>query len=255
MCTLLFAYDVDPAYRLVLAANRDEFYGRRTAPLAVWSERGSVIAGRDLEGGGTWMGVTRSGRWAALTNVRRPKEAPAPRSRGELVADFLGGSAPARAYLGALVDRGEDYGGFNLVVGDESGVHYWSNRSGSPPCAVAPGIHGLSNAAALDTPWPKVQRGKRALKSLLQRGAVTPDDLLQLLSDPRTYPDADLPDTGVGLEIERALAPLFIATPGYGTRSSTALIIGRDRRASLTEVTFKPGPPSRVDLEFDFVLR
>jgi uncharacterized protein with NRDE domain len=250
MCTLLFAYDVDPAHRLVIAANRDEFYGRRTAPLATWSDRQSVIAGRDLEGGGTWMGLSLSGRWAALTNVRRPRELPAPRSRGELVADFLGGAGSAMSYLQTIVGREDLYGGFNLVVGDSSGVYYWSNRSGAPPSAVVPGIHGLSNAA-LDTPWPKVERGKVALAAAVGRGAVTTDDLLELLSDRRGYADPELPDTGVGIAVERALAPLFVATPAYGTRSSTALLVGHDRRARISELTVEPGPGGRVDLEID----
>ena len=252
MCTLLFAYDVDPGHRLVVAANRDEYYGRPTAPLSRWSDRQSVIAGRDLEGGGTWMGLTRSGRWAALTNVRIPGEAPGARSRGELVVDFLegAGGGSAMSYLQAL-SRGEDvYGGFNLVVADPSGVYYWSNRAGAPPSAVAPGIHGISNAG-LDTPWPKVERGKAALAAMIERGAVTTENLLELLSDRQGYADAALPDTGVGIVVERALAPLLVAMPGYGTRSSTALLVGRDRRASISELTVEPGPQRRVDLRID----
>lgn len=252
MCTLLFAYDVDPAHRLVVAANRDEYYGRPTAPLSTWSDRQSVIAGRDLEGGGTWMGLTRSGRWAALTNVRIPGEAPGTRSRGELVVDFLagGGGGSAMSYLQRLMEREDVYGGFNLVVADTRGVYYWSNRGGAPPSAVAPGIHGISNAG-LDTPWPKVQRGKAALAALVERGEVTTDDLLELLSDRRGYADAELPDTGVGIVVERALAPLFVAMPGYGTRSSTALLVARDRRASISELTLEPAPRGRVDLTID----
>jgi len=250
MCTLLLAYDVDPAHRVVIAANRDEHYGRRTAPIATWSDRQSVIGGRDLEGGGTWMGLTRSGRWAALTNVRIPGEAPAKRSRGELVVDFLDGSGSAISYLQVLSTREDVYGGFNLVVGDSSGVYYWSNRAGASPSAVRPGIYGISNAA-FDTPWPKVERGKAALAALVERGEVTTDALLELLSDRQGYADAALPDTGVGIAVERALAPLFVAMPGYGTRSSTALLLGRDQRARISELTVEPGPGGRVDLELE----
>ncbi|MEZ4380852.1 MAG: NRDE family protein [Nannocystaceae bacterium] len=252
MCTLLFAFEAHPAHRLVVAANRDELYARPTRALHAWEDRPGVIAGRDLAAGGTWMGLGAGGRWAALTNVRQgPREDPSQRSRGELVADFLEGGSSARAYLEAIEARAQAYNGFNLVVGDADGLLFLSNRDGAGIRAVAPGIHGLSNAT-LDTPWPKVQRGKASLAAQLRgRAPVELAALLGLLGDRRGYADAQLPDTGVGLARERELAPLFIATPGYGTRSSTALTIDRDGRARVVEETVDPGAGGRVELVVD----
>jgi uncharacterized protein with NRDE domain len=249
MCTLLFAFEAHPAHRLVVAANRDERYERPTRALHAWEDRPGVIAGRDLAAGGTWMGLGAGGRWAALTNVRQgPREEPKARSRGELVADFLAGGASARAYLEAIEARGDAYNGFNLVVGDADGLLFYSNRDGAGIRAVVPGIHGLSNAT-LDTPWPKVQLGKAALARRLRgREPVDLDELVALLGDRRGFADAQLPDTGVGLALERDLASLFIATPGYGTRSSTALTLDRGGQARIVERTVDPGRSGRVEL-------
>lgn len=252
MCTLLFAVDAHPRYRLVLAANRDEFYARPTAPAGWWSEAPHVLAGRDLQAGGTWLGVTRAGRWAGLTNVRDPKDVrPGAPSRGALVAEFLRGDAPAAAYLRSI--EAARFVGFNLVVGDADGTWYLSQGEGVPR-RLAPGVYGVSNAR-LDTPWPKVERGKAGLRALLARPEVDAGALLDLLADPTRAADEALPDTGVGLELERALSPLFIAMPGYGTRSSTALRIeaGGAAVASLRESTVRPGAPAEV-VEFAFAV-
>lgn len=230
MCTLLFAWQVDPARPLIVAANRDEFYARPTAAAARWprdaEDAPEIVAGRDLLAGGTWLGVTREGRFAALTNVREPLVSPpanAP-SRGALVADYLRGRASPADYVAGL--RPDAYAGFNLIVGDREFLWYLSNRSG-PPRALGPGVYGVSNAA-LDTPWPKVRRGREGLAALVAAGTATPAALLALLADATAAPDAELPDTGVGLAMERVLSPLFIASAGYGTCSSTALAIHRD---------------------------
>jgi uncharacterized protein with NRDE domain len=223
VCTLLFAVEVHPRYPLVVAANRDEFYGRPTAPARWWADAPWIFGGRDLSAGGTWMGVTRGGRWAALTNVRDPRaeRAGAP-SRGSLVADFLREDAPPAAYLRSIAAG--RYVGFNLVVGDADGAWYLSNQEDDGPRPLAPAVYGVSNAG-LDTPWPKVERGKAELRGLLALPEPSVEGLLALLADPTPAADAELPDTGVGLALERALSPLFIATPGYGTRSSTALLV------------------------------
>lgn len=223
MCLILFAYRTHPRYRLILAANRDEFYIRPTAPLAFWTQWPQLLAGRDLQGGGTWLGVSRSGRLAALTNYRDPTAIkPGAPSRGGLVESWLSGTVPAQTYLEQLHCRAEDYNGFNLLLGDTEELWYYGSRAGAPQL-LPPGVYGLSNQL-LDTPWPKVVRGKQALTALLDRPELAIDDLFALLADQHQPPDEQLPDTGVGLELERRLAPLFIASPNYGTRCSTALL-------------------------------
>ena len=168
MCLLIFAHQLSADYPLMVAANRDEFYARPTAPAAFWPEYPGLLAGRDLEQGGTWMGVTREGRFAAVTNYRDPDVAmPAPRSRGELPLDYLAGSTTPASYLAELAKRGGEYAGFNLLVGDRDSLWYFANSGGQAPRALSPGLYGLSNAR-LDTPWPKVERGKAMLLSLQQ---------------------------------------------------------------------------------------
>lgn len=241
MCTLLFAWQVDPARPLIVAANRDEFHGRPTAPAQRWADAPRVFAGRDLLAGGTWLGVGPGSRFAALTNVREPGVAvPAEaRSRGELVAEFLRGDEAPGDYL-ARLDPAQ-YAGFNLVVADARALWYLSNRSG-PARALGPGVYGISNAA-LDTPWPKVVRGRERLAALVAAGAATTEALLDLLADRAPAADAELPDTGVGLALERMLSPLCIVGPDHGTRSSTALIILRDGTVEFRERSL--GQPPR----------
>ena len=238
MCLILFALDAHPRYRLVLAANRDEFYDRPTAPAAFWDDAPHILAGRDLQGGGTWCGITTGGRFAAVTNYRDPRtHREGMRSRGMLVADYLRGGMPADAWQERLRREGGGYNGFNIIFGDGGGLHYFSNR-GDAASPVTPGIHGLSNHL-LDTPWPKVTRGKQALAELLTAGdELAPDDLFAILADRTVAPDHLLPDTGVGLERERLLSPLFITSPTYGTRSSTVVLIGRDGDCAFMERSF-----------------
>lgn len=231
MCLILLAHDAHPDYRLVVAANRDEFYARPTAPAAPWPEAPHVVAGRDLEAGGTWMGVTRDGRWAAVTNHHDPGErAKGERSRGALVGDYLLGAAPPLDYLRRVEAEGERYAGFNLLAGDAESLGWLSNRAPGPR-PLAPGIYGLSNAL-LDTSWPKVERGKRELRLLLASDP-TPDALLDILLDRTLAEEATLPGGG-------PLSASFVATPGYGTRSSTALLVDRAGRALLVERSFSP---------------
>lgn len=226
MCLIAFAYRVHPRYSLVVAANRDEFYRRPTAPAAFWSECPGVLAGRDLEQGGTWLGVTRDGRFAALTNYRDPAaNRNGARSRGELVRDYLCGALAPREYLERARAAGGDYNGFNLLAGDAGGLWYYSNRT-DVVAEVAPGVHGLSNHL-LDTSWPKVAKAKAGLAACLGGSEeALAAGLFALLADDAPAPDAALPDTGVGLEWERTLSPVFIASADYGTRSSTMVLLG-----------------------------
>ena len=238
MCLILIAYRVHPGYELLVAANRDEFHHRPTAPLAFWGDSPQVLAGRDLKEGGAWMGFTRTGRFAALTNYRDPSHVlPDAPSRGYLVRDYLQGVESACDYLDRLTSCAPAYNGFNLLLGDETGLYYYSNRAGGVQ-ALTPGVYGLSNHL-LDTPWPKLQRGRNALWRVLDHGSEpTPDALLSLLTDRTPAPDAELPSTGVPLEWERWLSPIFIDAPGYGTRSSTALLVKARRRALMVETTW-----------------
>jgi uncharacterized protein with NRDE domain len=242
MCLLLLAWKADERFPLVLAANRDEFYERPTALAAWWDENPQLLAGRDVRGGGTWLGLTARGRVAALTNFREmePRRDDA-LSRGILVRDWLLSEAPAERFAERLAGEGFRYNGFNLIFGDLRGeLYFYSNRSGLPPEPLAPGIHGLSNHL-LDTPWPKVVRGRDGLRSLLGHNpGPDPEALLALLAD-RSVPDAaELPDTGVGLELERLLAPLFIHAPIYGTRCSTAILVDRHGNGRFVERSFGP---------------
>ncbi len=243
MCLILFAHDIHPRFRLVLAANRDEIFARPTDPLSRWADDPRIVAGRDREGGGTWLGVTGDGRWAAVTNFREPLiRRPHATSRGHLVTDFLRADQTPRDFCRALLPRSRDYDGFNLLVGDEADVVWLSNRSpskGEPtPLRLSSGIYGVSNHL-LDTPWPKVRRGKAALQRMLERSEpVGTGALLELLNDTTHAPDHELPRTGVDLAMERELSSAFTSTPGYGTRSSSALLIRRDGRISFVERSF-----------------
>ncbi|MEM6784556.1 MAG: NRDE family protein [Bacteroidota bacterium] len=260
MCFIVFEWQ--PAERrLTLASNRDEFYARPTSPAHFWREQDhpEVLAGRDERGGGTWMGVTRSGRWAALTNVREPDrhvdDAP---SRGALVADFLRGEATPQAYAHHIAERGARYNGFNLLLGhvdqDKATLWYVSNRI-DPPRRLGRGRYGLSNAT-LDTPWPKVVRGKAHLARVLDlqrapRDAAVADALLAALADGTRAPDAALPDTGVGRDWERRLSPIHIASAAYGTRASTVLQIDRSH-IRFDEQTFGAAGPIGTPRRFRF---
>jgi len=238
MCLIVFAHLVHPDYPIIIAANRDEFYERPTVELGHWADGSNVLAGRDLEGGGTWMGLAKNGRLAALTNYREPgiRMAQAP-SRGHLVSHFLNGSEPLNHYLNNINLKANNYNGFNMILSEGGQWVYYSNRSGAPQ-ELPPGIHGLSNHV-LNTPWPKVVRSCRAVEECLSSHRPPGmEDLMQILQD-RTVPsDEDLPRTGVDLEWERRLGSIFINSDIYGTRSSTVLLVAKDGTARMRERTF-----------------
>ena len=239
MCLILIAHGAHSGFPLVIAANRDEYFQRPTARARFWQDHPHILAGRDLECMGTWLGVTRGGRFAALTNFRDPRErkTDAP-SRGQLVSDYLKSDQRPREYLEDIAMQALRYNGFNLLAGDIDGIFYFSNRAESVQ-QLSPGIHGLSNHL-LDTPWPKVERGKQRLHAALA-GAVDAEAILDLLCDRQPAPAGELPDTGIGLELERVLSPALIVSPQYGTRSSTAVLFGDDRSVSFAERTILPG--------------
>ena len=236
MCLIVFAWRPGHAQPLIVAANRDEFYARPSLPLAQWSQAPQVYAGRDLEAGGTWLGIGANGRFAALTNIRDPHQPPARKSRGELVARFLSGDIPIDDYLTDVVGRSVEYAGFNLLVGNNHELWHFNARE-SEAVMLQPGVYGLSNAG-LDTPWPKLLKARSALERALDD--PQPDVLLALLNDPQTADFVELPDTGVGLATEALLSSVFIASPTYGTRASTALIVQADGTRHMVERSFGP---------------
>jgi uncharacterized protein with NRDE domain len=239
MCVLFFALETHPRHRLVFAGNRDEFYGRPSAPAVPWPECEGVVAGRDLEAGGTWLGVRGADRWAVVTNVRDlPRHRPDARSRGALVSDFLCGSASAEAYAAEVFARRAEYNPFNLLVDDGGALWYVSTHT-EAAAPLGPGVYGLSNAT-LGVRWPKVQRGLEAFERLLAQDPVAPEPLLDLLHDDLRAPDDQLPDTGVGLERERMLSALFITSTDYGTRASTVLVLDRGE-GLFAERAYGPG--------------
>ncbi|THE13840.1 NRDE family protein [Bacillus timonensis] len=235
MCLILFAYQAHPVYKLIVAANRDEFLQRPTAPIHFWEDEPTLLAGRDLEKMGTWMGVTTFGRFAALTNYREPNEmVEGKQSRGKLVKDALTYNGAIAEYMKQLEKTNSQYPGYNLLVGELDNLYYYSNV-GKSVKKVKPGIHGLSNHL-LDTNWPKVKKGKEGLSTIL-KGDDLVENLLELLQNTDRPHDNFLPNTGVSLEWERILSSLFIQTIGYGTRSSTVLLMS-DKEIQYVERTY-----------------
>ncbi|AZL71145.1 NRDE family protein [Pseudomonas oryziphila] len=247
MCLIVFAWRPGTARPLIVAANRDEFHARPTQALAAWADAPGVYAGRDLEAGGTWLGVGPQGRFAALTNIRDPRQALGPRSRGELVAAFLQGELGVEAYLDQVASRSGQYSGFNLLVGDAGQLGYLHARDAAPRL-LEPGVYGLSNAG-LDTPWPKLVKARSGLQQLLE--SAEPEQLMSLLADGEPAADSELPETGVGLVTERLLSSVFIASQNYGTRASTVLIVDDRGRRRMVERSFGPfgGHLGEVSLE------
>ncbi|QNH07130.1 NRDE family protein [Pseudomonas sp. B11D7D] len=235
MCLIVFAWQPENPTVLRLAANRDEFYARPSAALGEWQDAPGVFAGRDLQAGGTWLGVTAQGRFAALTNIRDPRQKAGPRSRGALTADYLLGQESAPAYLDRIMRDAAKHAGFNLLLGDRHQIWHFNSQEGRPR-RLESGIYGMSNAN-LDTPWPKLLRTRNALSDSIDG---EDEDLLALLTDRSQPADHLLPDTGVGLATERLLATAFIASETYGTRASTVLNLGRDGAWNITERSFGP---------------
>ena len=242
VCLIVFAWRQHPGMPLILAANRDEFYARPALPAAFWDDRPAVLAGRDLEAGGTWLGISRSGRFAAITNVRDPEagERRAPRSRGELPADFLAGSMDPGEYLDGVASRAGDYLGFNLLVGDGCSLWYLHGANDAAPLALEPGVFGLSNAA-LDVPWPKVQLAKQRLRQLLAQPEDAPPAHAQLracTADRALATQDALSGHGLEMEMARRLSAQFIITPTYGTRCATTLLMDDTSRWDFEEQRF-----------------
>jgi uncharacterized protein with NRDE domain len=240
VCLILFAWQAHPRYPLIVAANREEFHQRPTTAAAFWKETPDLLAGRDLQAGGTWLGVTRSGRFAAITNYREPlaPDNHVEMSRGHLVRDFLLGQEYPMHHASTVSERGSSYSGFNLLLGTPGELAYVSNRN-EGPVTVQAGSHGLSNHL-LDTDWPKVHAGREHLESLLDSNRIDPEQLLELLTD-RSLTPGDIPEN-----IEDDLVPelltrhYFIISPVYGTRSSTVVLVDNNGETVFVERQFDP---------------
>jgi len=254
MCLLVFAWKFHPQYRLVVAANRDEFHERPSAPLGWWSDDPRILAGRDLKSGGTWMGAARSGRFGIVTNFRdleRPPSPDAP-SRGELVTRFLVGATSPKEYLDDLRGRAPRYAGFNLLVGGPRALYYFTNRDDHEPRPLEPGVFGLSNHW-LDSPWPKLLRTRAALTELISWDRIEPEALFGLLADRRPAESEEQPDTGLPSDWERALSAPFVVHERYGTRCSTLLLVERSGHTTMHERRFDAtgSQTGATRLEFD----
>lgn len=252
MCLLVLAWNTHPRYRLVVAANRDEYHDRPTAALGRWPVPDEILAGRDLRAGGTWLGIDRSRRFGIVTNfrdlVRAPPAAP---SRGGLIPGYLGGAAGPGAYLGALERDAAGYGGFNLLLADGESLWYASNRGTPFARALSPGVHGLSNER-LDTPWPKLRRVRRGFEEWLRgSGSAEGGELFALLAD-RTAASEDevLPDTGLSVQWEHILSSPFVLNERYGTRCSTVVALEPSGACYLAERRFDAGGACTGETEY-----
>jgi uncharacterized protein with NRDE domain len=230
-----------PTYKLILAANRDESYNRPTQEAGFWEDKPKILAGRDLLQMGTWLGVTTEGRFAALTNYRHPDHMKSgKRSRGEITTNFLESDDSLQQYVKKLSHNKEEYVGYNILMGNPDELMYYNNIEDTVT-KINPGTHGLSNHF-LDTPWPKVEKGKAKLREyVMQTNLVNHEELFQILADSDEAQEEYLPDTGIGIELEKKLSPLFIKMPDYGTRCSTVLTIDQANRVSFTERTYIAG--------------
>ncbi len=253
MCLIFVAVKSHPKYKLVVAANRDEAYTRETADAAFWTDHPQILAGRDLVAMGTWLGITRSGRLAMVTNFRdllniRP-DAP---SRGKLVTDYLLDESSSVSFLENLQPHIGSYNGFSLIAGSPDLLFYTSNY-GNGIIPLDSGLFGLSNHL-LETPWPKVEYGKSRIEEMLKMPELRPADLFDVLSDETVSEDDLLPDTGVGLELERLLSPAFIKSPHYGTRSSTVILVDVEDHVFFSERVYHPATSTFTFNTFEFVI-
>ena len=243
MCLIIFAYQTDPRFPLVVAANRDEIFARPTAQATLWADEESgqhILSGRDKQAGGTWLGITQSGRFAAVTNIRDPSQTERrSQTRGDLTRQYLAGDDSPQQYCKRLTQSYDQFAGYNLLVGDTNSLLYVNNHE-EKVWEIEPGVHGLSNGL-LNSSWPKVNKGKTRLQALMQHTeGLTTDALIAMMSDRSQAQDADLPDTGIGIEIERKLSPAFILNPKreYGTLCSTALIVDQKGPTRFSEQNF-----------------
>jgi uncharacterized protein with NRDE domain len=256
MCLIFIIADQHPEFPLIIAANRDEYYSRPTASAHFWPDK-AILAGKDLLAGGTWLGVTPQGRFAAVTNFRQPHQVPdqamPQKSRGLLVTDFLESHLSPEEYLATLAKKQQEYAGFNALFGTlaqtSSRIHYFSNQD-VPTFFLENGIYGLSNAL-LDTPWHKVTLGKTRIGRLLQKDFDI-EEWMETLRDDKVADDNNLPDTGISLKTERFLSPMFIAGNDYGTRCSTVITVSSQGILNFFERTYIKSGICTNNTQFSF---
>ncbi len=253
MCLLLISYNTHPQYPLIVAANRDEFYHRPTEKAHFWKDYPDLLAGRDIEAGGTWLGITKSGRFAAITNYRDmnsiKENAP---SRGALTLNFLKSDIPPDKYGYVLSEKANEYNGYNLLFSDMDVFYYYSNQIKGVR-QLSAGVYGLSNHL-LDTPWPKVVKSKDAFQSTISNETISAESLFEILSDDRAAPDSELPETGLSIELERAVSPVFIKSDRYGTRSSTVVLINSNKEVRFIEKSLDTVSGQWLESRYEFQL-
>ncbi len=253
MCLIFLSFNQHPDYPLIIAANRDEFYDRPASSLGLWPEYPNILAGKDLTGGGTWLGVTKSGYFAMLTNYRDMAniKANAP-TRGKLVLDYLAGEFDASNYLQALDASSSLYNGYNIILGTLNDPWYYSNQN-HEIFRLGTGLYGLSNAL-LDTKWPKVEIGKEKYRQIIEKEQLDFEAIFYFMYDKTLAADEKLPDTGIGYEKEKLLSSMFIELPGYGTRNTTLLIKDKANNVQIIERTYSQPNDSTSELKFEFSL-
>ncbi|WP_299463171.1 NRDE family protein [uncultured Microscilla sp.] len=251
MCLLTFAWKTHPKYKLIFASNRDEFYKRNTAPAQFWNENKQILAGKDLEAGGTWMGLHKNGRFTALTNYRDIDniKATAP-SRGRLTLDYLQSNDSPKAYLEGIFENIDAYNGFNLLTGNTEELYYLSNYQ-HKIIQLQAGIYGLSNAL-LDSDWFKVQRLKKKFTEMVDAEEIEENALLDLMYDPTKANETEVQRTGLPIEREIMLSPMFIKSPQYGTCSSATILIDYDNNVRFTERVYNVSTGEKNDQHFEF---
>lgn len=240
MCLIVFSYKQHTQYPLIFAANRDESYERPTRSAQFWDENPTILAGKDLQAGGTWMGVNKNGEFSAITNYRDPNiQKENPPSRGQLVLDFLTNDSTPAMYLNKLQARANQFMGFNLLAGSPNELYYYSNQQ-EKILFLNKGLYGLSNHL-LETPWPKVRRAKEKMRTIVTDNNISPAPLFDLLADDLEAPDEELPNTGIPKNIEKKVSPIFIKSDDYGTRCSTVLLVDHNGQVTFAERRFRPG--------------
>ena len=253
MCLIFISINNHPTYKLIIAANRDEFYNRKTAAADFWEDKPQILGGRDLEASGTWMAMTKTGRIGMITNYRDPQNInPSAPSRGELVSNYLENGVQGLSYLNSIESKAKEYNGFNLIVGTQDELWYLSNYKNGID-KLEPGLYGLSNHL-LETLWPKIIRGKEKLAPLLKERIIDAKNVFEILYDGEQAMDENLPNTGIGLEKERMLSSMFIKSPNYGSRCSTVVLIDHRNQVQLTERVYDLASFDYTTRDFNFRL-
>lgn len=239
MCLILFALNKNPDYKIIIAANRDEFFNRPTISAGYWKENNAVLGGRDIKSGGTWIGINKTGRFIAITNYRDPKnENSNAKSRGDLSKRFLFQSESVSDFIKDISKSRSIYNGFNLLLSDDAfnSLYHYSNIS-NRKTKIKNGIHGLSNHL-IDTPWPKIATGKTELSKIAASKSIKLDDLVEMLKSDKKASDELLPNTGISYDLEKKLSSVFISMNGYGTRCSTIILVDKENNISFLEVSY-----------------